>query len=285
MNSQISKLLATDSYIQVNKGLIKSLGLHEAILLGELCAEYNYWESQNKLEDNMFYSTRENIEENTGLNEHFQRKAMKTLQDAGILTIKRKGVPSKNYYGIDFDKILTSLTTSRTPRRGLVVKTVDLNNNNNKNKQLSLSKDNDINESKHNSEPGSFLGSAGKKQKKSSMYSQCVALIYDFTDDKEIRQLLITYLGVRLEMNTPLGVKQWKGLLHALSKLDNQVEVIQQSINRGYRGFFPVNSYSKKADNLHDRIGESGARNVPHITPEEEEELQRRVESGELPVF
>ena len=40
----ISKLLSTDGFIQVNKTLIKKVGLHEAILIGELCAEYNYWE-------------------------------------------------------------------------------------------------------------------------------------------------------------------------------------------------------------------------------------------------
>ena len=47
MNS-ISKLLSTDGYIQVNKALIKKIGLHEAIIIGELCSEYNYWEEQNK---------------------------------------------------------------------------------------------------------------------------------------------------------------------------------------------------------------------------------------------
>ena len=63
----ISKLLSIDGYIQVNKMLIKKLGLHEAIIIGELCAEYNYWEEQGKLDDDMFYSTRENIENNTFL--------------------------------------------------------------------------------------------------------------------------------------------------------------------------------------------------------------------------
>ena len=42
------------------------LGLNEAVLLGELCSEYSYWNNIDKLEDDgYFYSTRENIEENT----------------------------------------------------------------------------------------------------------------------------------------------------------------------------------------------------------------------------
>ena len=112
MMDGISKLLCTNGFIQVNKALIKKFGLHEAIIIGELCAEYNYWDEQNKLEeDNMFYSTRENIEENTGLNEHYQRKALKTLQDANIISVKKMGMPAVNYYKINFDKILTILNT------------------------------------------------------------------------------------------------------------------------------------------------------------------------------
>ena len=62
-NSYISELLATDGYIQVNKKLIKTLGLHEAIIIGELCSEYNYWKNREELVEGSFYSTRENIEE------------------------------------------------------------------------------------------------------------------------------------------------------------------------------------------------------------------------------
>ena len=39
----ISKLLSSDGFIVVNKNLIRELGLHEAIIIGELCSEYNYW--------------------------------------------------------------------------------------------------------------------------------------------------------------------------------------------------------------------------------------------------
>lgn len=147
----------------------------------------------------------------------------------------------------------------------------------------SISKDIDNKNTKNNNL--NFFGSATKKPKQ-NLYGQCIALINDFTEDENIRQLLITYLGVRLEMDTPLGVKQWAGLLKKLKTLDNQEDVIQQSINRGYKGFFPVfkPSYAR-ADNLHDRIGESGVRNVPHITQEELEEIERKVASGELRAY
>lgn len=126
----ISKMLTTDGYIQVNKYLIRNLGLHEAILIGELCAEYNYWEQQNKLINGMFYSTRDNIEYHTGLNSHFQRKALETLINASIIEIHKMGLPATNYYKINFDKLFMCLTTRGAGGEALEVQEVNINNNN-----------------------------------------------------------------------------------------------------------------------------------------------------------
>ncbi|MBO6233060.1 MAG: hypothetical protein J6N78_03255, partial [Clostridia bacterium] len=76
----LASLLSSSKYIIVNKDLIKILGLNEAVILGELCSEYTYWENNNQLINNeYFYSTRENIENNTGINAHYQRAAIKNL--------------------------------------------------------------------------------------------------------------------------------------------------------------------------------------------------------------
>lgn len=111
----ISNLLSSSSYIIVNKNLIKLLGINETILLGELCSECNYWESINRLEDGYFYSTRENIEENTGLSAHNQRMALKTLENKEIISMKQKGIPCKTYYRINEDKIIEHLKTPKNP--------------------------------------------------------------------------------------------------------------------------------------------------------------------------
>lgn len=245
----ISKLLSIDGFIPVNKTLIKKLGLHEAIILGELCSEYNYWEQQDKLEDDMFYSTRDNIEENTGLNEHYQRKALKTLQDSGIITVKRKGIPAVNYYKIDFDKILILLSARCESREHLEVNPVDLNNN----KQTKIKEQN--NNSKELLQTPEF--SFGKqKTNKQNLYTKCVSLIdsYDFSNWGNIRKLLIDYLQFRLSVkDKPLYFNMWKGILNKLSQMcDDNIaayeSVIQQSIERGYLSFYPVNSYSKDYD-------------------------------------
>ena len=275
----ISKLLSTDGFIQVNKSLIKKLGLHEAIIIGELCAEYNYWEQRGKLEDNMFYSTRENIEENTGLNEHYQRKALKTLQDAEIISVKRKGIPAVNYYKIDFDKILILLSTRSERDEDQEIDVINLNNN----------KQTKIKEQKNNSKellqnsPEFDFGK--QKPKKDNLFTKCVSLIDDFVTthdcDNSVRRKLIMYLNFRLSItDKPLYVNTWKGILNKLAKLCDDTQtyesVINQSIERGYLSFYPINdkSYKSYCNKLADKPWEKGVRSDTY-TEEELEELNR----------
>ena len=63
----ILQLISTSNFITVNKDLIKELGLEEAILLGELASEYEYWQKKDEIQDGYFYSTIENIEKETTL--------------------------------------------------------------------------------------------------------------------------------------------------------------------------------------------------------------------------
>ena len=122
----LASLLSSSKYIIVNKDLIKMLGLNEAVILGELCSEYTYWESTNQLDDNgYFYSTRENIESNTGINAHFQRIAMKNLEDKGILISKKMGIPCKKYYKINEDAVIKVLQEAKIITKSPVVHEVN----------------------------------------------------------------------------------------------------------------------------------------------------------------
>lgn len=92
-------------YILVNKKIIKEIGLNEAIMLGELCSEYTYWEKKDKLEDGYFYSTRENIKENTMLSFHQQREAIKNLMEKELILMNVTGLPRKCWYSINIRKL------------------------------------------------------------------------------------------------------------------------------------------------------------------------------------
>lgn len=238
-NSYISELLATDGYIPVNKKLIKVLGLHEAIIIGELCSEYNYWKNKGELIEGSFYSTRENIEENTGLSEHYQRKAFENLIQTEIISVIRRGIPSKNYYIIDFNKLSEALTTSCLSRRQLVIDPVDLNNN----KQININNKDIITINSNNTE---FLGKI-KNTKKKSLYDKCYDLILEFTNNVGLIDALTEYLKMRLQMkDKPLYENSWKGMLKKLADMDNQIDVVNTSIERGWASFFEQKSYNNK---------------------------------------
>lgn len=273
----ISKLLSTDGFIQVNKALIKKLGLHEAIIIGELCAEYNYWEEQGKLDkDDMFYSSRSNIEENTGLSEHQQRKAMTTLKEYGILEIEKRGIPAVNYYKINFDLLLSVLSTSASNFKALDTKNLNSNNN----KQTKITKEKVV--SKDTTTKNFQFGKTQSKPKKDNLYSKCVSLIDSYPFDESVRKLLIEYLQFRLSVKEkPLYSNMWKGMLNKLRNLTDDHgytdaslcrSIISQSIERGYLSFYPISNYSNGGVK-----SESGTRHVPRMTEEDYIEEEKKM--------
>ena len=100
------KLLASSNYLSVNKSLIKIFGLEGAVILGELCSEYDYWQENDKLtDDGMFYCSVEKIEDNTGLSAYQQRTVIKTLESAGIITVTLKGLPATRYFKVNEEEL------------------------------------------------------------------------------------------------------------------------------------------------------------------------------------
>ena len=105
MNSLL-QLISVDDHILVSKTLARRLSLNESIILGELITEYLYHESNNMLtEDDYFYCTIENLEQNVFLNEFFQRKAINHLCEEGLITVEKRGMPAKRYIHLNTDHI------------------------------------------------------------------------------------------------------------------------------------------------------------------------------------
>lgn len=128
----------------------------------------------------------------------------------------------------------------------------DIYNNKIKNNNT-LSKDNVLRESLHDND---YLGTENEKPKKKNLYQKCLDMIYEFTNDGKLTELLIQYLNLLLEKSKneskPLYANQFKGMLNKLDEIctdGHYGEVVQQSIVKGYIGFFPVNNYSSKAQN------------------------------------
>ena len=282
----IISLLSCDGYIICNKTLIKKFNADCAILVGELCAEYNYYKNLGQLDsDGSFYSTRDNIEQNTSLNDYAQRKAIKMLSEAKILTVTKKGLPAKNYYKLNASQLLSLFTTGDIEIEAPEVQPLDINNN----KQIIITKNNtdissDISET-DSSEVNLEFGKS--KPKKLNLYQQCLAIINDYTEDTNIRKMLIDYLDLLLEKmrneHKVLYANQFKGMLKHLSDLvaskEGKLEdIISQSISKGYIGFFPAN-YNNNY---------SGGKNVTYRLPEQKiakDEDKARDENGNFMVF
>ena len=101
----MTDILSKGGYVMSNKTVIKKYGNDAAILLGELCSKYTYWYKKSKLQNNYCFSTRKDLEENTGLTKHKQRNAMKILIDAEIIQVESRGKAITLWYTINVDKL------------------------------------------------------------------------------------------------------------------------------------------------------------------------------------
>ena len=102
-------MIANNNYIVVNKQLARAFGLEEALILGELASEMEYWQQRGELKDGYFYSTIENVKDSTTLSDKRQRSALATLKAAGIVDVKLAGLPAKRYIRINEQQLASVL--------------------------------------------------------------------------------------------------------------------------------------------------------------------------------
>ena len=96
----ILKLLASESFLTVNKHLAKLVGLEAATLFADLASAQVYWDAEKGTQGEFFYRTRDMIEEHTTLSAKLQLKAEKELKKLGIIKVQLKGLPATNHYCI-----------------------------------------------------------------------------------------------------------------------------------------------------------------------------------------
>ena len=128
-------LLSSSAFLIVNKQLAKQVGLKGAVLLADLISKEEYFMA-NGMTDGWFFNTAKNIEDDTCLTSHQQRKAIKSLKDLGIIETKVVGIHAKQHFKIIENKLLSYFNTSCEETAKLVVKktqTINKNNNNNNN--------------------------------------------------------------------------------------------------------------------------------------------------------
>lgn len=93
--------------IRVDIAHIKLLGISSAITLSYFIHCYDYYKKQGFLtEDGRFYQKLQNISNALNCDLQQTKRRIKRLKDKGYIDIEKKGSPSKNYYRINFNKLV-----------------------------------------------------------------------------------------------------------------------------------------------------------------------------------
>ena len=239
--------LDSGNYIAVNRSLVRAYGLNVAVIVGELASEAKYWKRKGQLKDGWFFSTVENIERATGLNSYYQRDAIKRLQELGFVETEYKGLPRKRYFRLNCMTIIqaiaeiednqetagqsqcfTQCTTSDAPSESLAEHPVH---------------DNNHKEQPQQTEPK-------ERKKPAETYD---SIIDSYTENGELRSALAEFVKMRKMMKKPLTNKALSLLLTSKKGLDGlasndaeKIDIVQQSIMRGWQGFFPLKDIEAK---------------------------------------
>jgi len=146
LRNENRNVLMKDSYLVLNKAMMRYIGIHETIMLSDLLSKEKYFEDKGELDDGWFFNTQQNIEYDTTLNPYHQRKALETLSSKHkVIEIERKGLPAKLYFKIDHHR-LKLLITSCSNFQQLDIENFNNynNNNNNNNNNFSINREIDF---------------------------------------------------------------------------------------------------------------------------------------------
>lgn len=107
MKQQLPAHLLPDRPIAFNRDFVRiGCGVKGALMLSQAI----YWCRRTDAEDGSFWKTQEEWEEETGLTRNEQMTVLKLLKRLGYLKVEKKGLPAKNYYIVDVNKILEQLS-------------------------------------------------------------------------------------------------------------------------------------------------------------------------------
>ncbi len=104
---KLTDILRADGSIIVNKNLARNIGLEAAIMYSEIVSKQYYFADRGQLTpDGFFFNTVENMEKDTTLTDHKQRRAIKLLCALGLIKHRNKDMPQKRYFKVVFNEEL-----------------------------------------------------------------------------------------------------------------------------------------------------------------------------------
>ena len=123
-------LLSSTAFLVLNKELARQVGLKEAVLLADLISKEEYFIA-NGMTDGWFFNTEANIQKDTTLTAYQQRKCLTTLKKEGLIEVKRKGIPAKQYFKINEQQVMQLLNNLSATNLTTINKNKEIRINNN----------------------------------------------------------------------------------------------------------------------------------------------------------
>ena len=232
----VLQIIAKENFITYSKVAARKLGVNAAVLLGQFCSYQNLAEGE-------FYREQSLISEDTCLSVYEIRKAVEVLTDAEILTVERKGIPAKNFYKIDEDKLSELLITRCENFTHLEVENLDISY-----KEKNKCENNNYNKKEEEEKKTSNLPVAKAKEKSLDEVIEAQPL--------SIQQPLREFVKMRKAIKKPItthGLELAVKKLHELTKTESEaVAVIEQSVMNSWQGFFALKKGRSETDWLSD---------------------------------
>jgi len=107
IKERVRSSLKNDNYISIQKKIAKYIGYLPAIYLHDLIWKEEYFEKRGQLtKDEEFFNIQSDIEKTTFFPPYFQSKIIKILKVVNFISVRKGGgIPAKNYFKINFEKI------------------------------------------------------------------------------------------------------------------------------------------------------------------------------------
>jgi hypothetical protein len=114
----VKATLSAEAFWSVNKALARKIGIEEAALTAEIIFKHTYWEEKGELDDQGgFFMISEDIQAVMGIGIKPVARLTKSILTQGVVKIKKRGVPAKNYWYPQWDFLFEVLGSE--PQKGL----------------------------------------------------------------------------------------------------------------------------------------------------------------------
>jgi hypothetical protein len=106
------KLSSSGDYLQIPRSLVKKLGFHAAIFLGELIDHHDLLVKRGKMpEDHRFYCRFKYVTQSIGLSDYQQKQCVRKLKELGLIDFGEHQKKGRHWlYEIKIDKVFELMT-------------------------------------------------------------------------------------------------------------------------------------------------------------------------------